>query len=136
MEWKKPGGSAFVLVKGGDGSPRGYGEINLMRGGGEYLWLGHVVVRPDQRGRGLGSTLLRALLVEAFERRNATRVALIVFPENLAALRCYRRVGFSLSGEEHHQFSDGGPTHRLLRLEITRPTRAAARPALPGQGSD
>jgi RimJ/RimL family protein N-acetyltransferase len=136
MGWKKSGGEAFVLVKGGEWSPLGYGEINPMRKGGEYLWLGHVIVRPDQRGRGLGRTLLRALLVEAFERRNAMRVALIVFPDNLAALRCYRRVGFSLSGEEIHQFDGEGLTHRLLRLEITRQARRAAGAALPAQGSD
>lgn len=110
-----------MLVKGGEGPPLGYGEINPLRSGGEHVWLGHVIVRPDRRGRGLGSILLRALLAEVFERRNATRVALIVFPDNLAALRCYRRAGFCLSGEEHHQFDGAGPTHRLLRLEITRP---------------
>jgi RimJ/RimL family protein N-acetyltransferase len=133
LGWKKPGGSAFVLVKGGEGPPWGYGEINPMRKGGEYLWLGHIIVRPDQRGRGMGSILLRALLVEVFERRNATRVALIVFPDNLAALRCYRRVGFSLSGEEIHQFDSAGPTHRLLRLEITRSATREAEAALPVQ---
>lgn len=120
MGWHKSGGTAFVLVKGGEGPPWGYGEINPMPGGGGHVWLGHVIVRPDQRGRGLGSYLLRALLAEAFERQNATRVALIVFPDNLAALRCYRRAGFNLSGEEHHQFGNAGPTHRLLRLEVTR----------------
>lgn len=125
-----------MLVQGAERSPWGYGEINPMRNGGEYLWLGHVVVRPDQRGKGLGSTLLRALLAEAFERRNATCVALIVFPDNLAALRCYRRAGFSLSGEEIHQFDGAGPTHRLLRLEITRSAWPETGPALPSQGSD
>lgn len=119
--WKKSGGSAFVLVKGGESPPWGYGEINPMREDGGHVWLGHVIVRPDRRGRGLGSLLLRALLAEAFERRHATRVALIVFPDNHAALRCYRRAGFVDSGEEHHQFGCGGPTHRLLRLEIARP---------------
>ena len=94
LAWKKSGGDAFVLVKGGDGSPLGYGEINPMRRGGEHVWLGHVIVRPDRRGRGMGSILLRALLAEAFEQRNATRVALIVYPDNLPALRCYRRAGF------------------------------------------
>lgn len=121
LKWKKAGGDAFVLIKDGKESPLGYGEINPIRRGGEHVWLGHVIVRPDQRGRGLGSILLRSLLAEAFEQRNATCVALIVFPDNLAALRCYRRAGFSLSGEEHHQFGGEGPPHRLLRLEITRP---------------
>jgi len=122
MGWNKSGGEAYVLVKHGEGSPWGYGEINPMRQDGGHVWLGHVIVRPDRRGQGLGSVLLRALLSEAFERRDATRVALIVFPDNHAALRCYRRAGFSLTGEELHQFGGEGLTHRLLRLEITRPT--------------
>jgi len=121
MDWKKSGGSAFVLVKGGESPPWGYGEINPMLRDDEQVWLGHVIVRPDQRGRGLGGVLLRALVAEAFERRCAKRVALIVFPDNLSALRCYRRAGFIVSGEEYHQFSSEGPTHRLLRLEIARP---------------
>jgi ribosomal protein S18 acetylase RimI-like enzyme len=121
--WKKSGGEAFVLVKGGDASPLGYGEVNPMRRGGGHVWLGHVIVRPDQRGRGLGSFLLRALLAEAFDRRNAKGVALIVFPDNLAALRCYWRAGFTVTGEEDHQFGGTGSTHRLLRLEIARPAR-------------
>lgn len=118
--WKKPDGAAFVLVKGGERAPWGYGEINRWQDCEQHVWLGHVIVRPDQRGRGLGGLLLRALLDEAFERRKSMRVALIVFPDNYAALRCYRRGGFNLSGEEHHQFGHTGPTHRLLRLEIAR----------------
>ncbi len=136
LRWKKSGGEAFVLVNSGKGSPLGYGEINPMGQGDGYVWLGHVVVRPDRRGQGLGSFLLRALLAEAFERQNATRVALIVFPDNHAALRCYRRAGFGLSGEEFHQFHREGSTHRLLRLEITRPAKCAVGAVFPAQGSD
>ncbi len=119
--WEKPGGQAFVLQKGHGGQPLGYGEVNPMRRGSDRLWLGHVVVRPDQRGRGVGSVLLQALLSEAFDRRDATHVALIVFPDNVAALRCYQRAGFRLMGEEFHQFKGQGSLHRLLRLEMTRP---------------
>ncbi len=120
--WLKPRGAAFVLVKGGESPPWGYGEINPMRADAGHVWLGHVIVRPDQRGRGLGSFLVRALLTEAFERRNVKRVALILFPDNLPALRCYWRAGFRVSGEEHHMFCGGKTTHRLLRLEIEQST--------------
>jgi RimJ/RimL family protein N-acetyltransferase len=119
--WKRPGGEALVLAMGRDDAPAGYGELNPMRSGGGDLWLGHVIVRPDLRGRGVGTFLSRALLSEAFEQRGANRVSLIVFPDNLAALRCYRRAGFITAGEEQHQFGGAGPTHRLLRLEIARP---------------
>jgi len=120
--WKRPGGEAFVLAMGGDDAPAGYGELNPMRSGCGDLWLGHLIVRPDLRGRGVGTFLSRALLSEAFEQRGADRVSLIVFPDNLAALRCYRRAGFITAGEEHHQFGGAGSTHRLLRLEIARAT--------------
>ena len=83
-----------------------------------HLWLGHLVVRPDQRGKGAGQVLVRALLAYASERHLASRVSLIVFPDNTAALKCYRRVGFTIVGEEYHQFGDVGPRRRLLRLEI------------------
>ena len=121
VAWKRPGGEAFVLAMGRDDAPAGYGELNPMRSGCGDLWLGHVIVRPDLRGRGVGTFLSRALLSEAFEQRGANRVSLIVFPDNLAALRCYRRAGFITAGEEHHQFGGAGSTHRLLRLEIARP---------------
>ena len=136
MGWKKHGGEAFVVVNGGARLPLAYGEINPMRRSGAQVWLGHVIVRPDRRGQGMGGFLLRALLREAFERRNATSVALIVFPDNQPALRCYQRAGFLLSGEEFHQFGGKGPTHRLLRLEIARPARPTTGAVLPAQGSD
>ena len=118
--WKRPGGEAFVLAMGRGDAPAGYGELNPMRSGCGDLWLGHVIVRPDLRGRGVGTFLSRALLSEAFGQRGANRVSLIVFPDNLAALRCYRRAGFIPAGEEHHQFGGADGTHRLLRLEIAR----------------
>ena len=125
VAWTRPGGEAFVLAMGRDHAVVGYGELNPMRGGRGHLWLGHVIVRPDLRGRGVGTLLSRALLSEAFERHGAERVSLIVFPDNLAALRCYRRAGFITAGEEYHQFGDAGCTHKLLRLEIARPAGIA-----------
>ena len=116
--WTKPGGEAFLLTREGDAKPIGYGELNPMRGTVGHLWLGHVVVRPDQRDRGAGQALVRALLDRAFNTLLAGRVSLIVFPDNVAALQCYRRVGFALMGEEYHRFGGAGPKHRLFRLEI------------------
>lgn len=119
--WIKSGGVAIVLIGEGDTPPIGYGELNPMHGETDHVWLGHVVIHPDHRGRATGQAFVRALLDHAFTRFSAKRVSLIVFPDNTAALRCYRRVGFRHVGEECHRFGDTGPKHRLLRLEISLP---------------
>ncbi len=118
VAWKKPEGEAFILTRNGDTQPIGYGELNPMRNEPDHLWIGHIIVRPDQRGYGAGETLVRTLVKCAFERRFASRVSLIVFPDNTAAVRCYSRVGFRIVSEEYHRFGGVGPRHRLLRLQI------------------
>ncbi|MGB2985910.1 MAG: GNAT family N-acetyltransferase [Phycisphaerae bacterium] len=114
--WKKPTGDAFLLTRKGDAEPVGYGELNPMRREVDHLWLGHVVIRPDQRGRGTGQAFVRALLDHAFDRCCAGRVSLIVFPDNTVAIQCYVRAGFTIIGDEYHRFGGIGPRYRFLRL--------------------
>lgn len=115
--WLRPSGRAFVLAAEHSSIPLGYGELNPMRRSPGDLWLGHVIVRADQRGEGLGLALVRGLLVQAFDRMAARSALLIVFPDNTAAIRCYRRAGFKVTGEEVHRFTESGGYERLLRLE-------------------
>ena len=119
--WTRPGGQAFILTCDGDETPLGYGELNPMRRQPRHIWLGHAIVRPDQRGRGIGKALIQALVGYAFDRIGADRISLIVFPENTAAVECYRRVGFVPVGQEYHQFGRSKQRHQFLRLEILPP---------------
>lgn len=118
LGWKRDHGTAFILRAADDETPLGYAELNPMRDDRTHFWLGHVVVRPDRRGGGLGKGLLRCLLHEAFETRRAERVSLIVFPDNVPAIQCYLAMGFSTVGDEFHQFRGTGPKHRLNRMQI------------------
>ena len=115
--WKKAGGSSLVGFEAHAKFPVAYGELNPMRSEADHFWIGHVVVDPRSRGRGVGRLFVRKLLEEAFYQQHACRVSLVVFPENRAAMHCYRRCGFRIVGDERHQFLPGGPKHRLLRLE-------------------
>jgi ribosomal protein S18 acetylase RimI-like enzyme len=61
---------------------------------GRDAFLTELYLRPDARGRRLGSTVLP--LVEALAARHGARALhLMVRPENEAAVRLYRRAGFS-----------------------------------------
>ena len=128
LAWLRPGGYAYVYrpitpavanVNHPDESstePLAYGELNPMPNETLHWWLGHCVVRPGLRGRGIGLQFVRELLGKAFGLHAARRVSLIVFPDNEPAIRCYRRAGFVQIGQEFHSFRE--PREKLLRLEI------------------
>lgn len=123
--WEKPGGRAFLLARdesgGGESELLGYAELNPMRRDPRHLWLGHVLIRPDRRGLGLGAPFVRRLLAIAWNKLHAKKVSLIVFPENTVAIRCYKRTGFLLGKYEHHSFKHRSERGRLLRMEINPP---------------
>jgi len=52
-----------------------------------------LAVRPEARGRGTGSALLRAV-IERAAQRGIRNLVLVTLPEMLAAQRLYRRAGF------------------------------------------
>jgi len=124
-KWLTPSTTAFVALQGRTSIPLAYGELNRVSGSTDRFWLGHVLVRPELRRAGLGTRFVGAMMSEAFLERHASKVELIVFPENESAIRCYRRVGFRLAGSEVHRFREDGPAERMLRLELTRKRFAA-----------
>ena len=78
------------------------GMINLLytvstARGGRVAILEDMVVRPEQRGNGAGSTLLQAAIARAREA-GCSRITLLADHANEAALRFYRRHGFTASG--------------------------------------
>ena len=70
-------------------------ELDLLNGS---AGLGITIGRPEDRGRGLGSDALRALLGFAFGQLRLERVWLDVYELNPGARRVYERVGFVYEG--------------------------------------
>ena len=118
--WKVPGHHPLQLVERRGGQPLAYGEINVLNRVRGRLWLGHLIIDPSRRGRGIGHTLTRLLLERAFLRHGANRVSLVVFPENEPAIRCYQAAGMCETGYEQHELPAYGQRVSLLRLTITR----------------
>ena len=105
-------------VPAGQGVGNAADELSPMRREPDHYWLGHVLIRPGLRGRGLGNRLVVGLVEYAFERLSARRISLIVFPDNRPAIECYCAQGFTLVGDEFHRFVDMGPKEHLLRYEL------------------
>jgi ribosomal-protein-alanine N-acetyltransferase len=65
-----------------------------------------VAVDPEQRRRGLGQQVLKALLLEAGQR-GALHATLEVSPANTAAVALYRRLGFRDAGVRRGYYRNG-----------------------------
>ena len=125
--WPGPDGCPLLFRRDGVDEPLGYIELNPMPAQKRHLWMGHCVVPHERRGCGLGRAMVELMLDEAFLRRRADRVSLIVFPDNVRAIRCYRRVGFVDASEQLKHFPTTGRQHRMLRMSIDREQYELAR---------
>ena len=120
LNWQNTDVSAMVLRRDQTTEVIGYLELNLMPSQTRHLWMGHCIIRPERRGCGLGRLMVGLAIEDAFVRRQAESVSLVVFPDNLAAVECYRSVGFVTVGEQFKEFQGTSQTHRMLRMSIAR----------------
>lgn len=120
IAWQREDGYPMLYFDGGETDPCGYVELNRLPTGRAQWWLGHCLVAPHRRGKGVGLRMIDLVLDEAFCRRNAHTVSLVVFPDNFGAIRCYRRAGFSEHGEVFRRFATRAGQYRMLYMSIDR----------------
>jgi diamine N-acetyltransferase len=90
--------------------------------------LGISVGTPEDRGRGLGSDMLRALLAFGFGMVRLERIWLDVYDLNPGARRVYERVGFVLEGTLRHAVFREGRYLDLHRMAILAEEWRAGQP--------
>lgn len=117
--WAKPGGYRLLYWAGGP-TPAGYAEVNPMHGMRGQWWIGHFVIDPNLRGRGLGRRFFHELVRIAFESLAAEQMLLVVFPENEAAIRCYEHGGMTVEGREQKRFANTRQRYTFLRMAMRR----------------
>ena len=69
--------------------------------------LGIIIGRPDVLGRGIGRRAIGMAIEKSVKILNLSRIRLTVRQANERAVRSYRSVGFSVSGEGNTVLSDG-----------------------------
>ncbi|MFO0839222.1 MAG: GNAT family N-acetyltransferase [Phycisphaerae bacterium] len=117
LNWARPGHEQLSLVDEA-GAQLAYGELNILDQQRAEYWLGHLIVDPRRRGQGLGKRLTLALLRRAEHIYAARRVCLVVFPENVAAVACYRAAGFRDEAYEPHEFPAYDERALMLRMDV------------------
>jgi predicted GNAT family N-acyltransferase len=106
LEWDEADERAYhVLATTADGKPIGTGRLKL------DCHIGRMAVLRPWRGRGVGSTMLKAL-VELAKKEGCEVVRLHA---QTHALEFYARYGFAAVGEE---FDEAGIPHRLMQLTL------------------
>lgn len=81
----------------------------------DELHVNNVAVRPEFRGRGLGSALLQSTLAQA-RKRNAKVAQLEVRAGNEEAQRLYQRSGFAVVGRRKNYYRQ--PTEDALLMSL------------------
>ena len=118
--WKRNGGERLLLWTDATDAPIAYAELNEMPSRPRHLWIGHLLVDPAFRGRGIGQRFVQALLVRAFTELNAREVLLVVVPENRPAIRCYQASGMIVTGQERKTFERVRREFVFIRMAINR----------------
>lgn len=103
-----PNPQAHFLVAEADGAVAGYIGVQEICGEG---YVTNVAVLPQYRRRGIGERLLREAACGA-KARGCDFLSLEVRVGNEAAIRLYRRIGFSLQGRRKDFYRD--PTEDAL----------------------
>jgi RimJ/RimL family protein N-acetyltransferase len=63
-----------------------------------------VAVAPSQRGRGLGSAVLQAMVIEMASEARVRRLLAVAQAENTASIRAFERAGFHRAGRHEPDF--------------------------------
>ncbi len=118
--WTARRGRPMVLYSRNGASPIGYAELNDLPSRSDEMWIGHFILAPAMRGKGLSREMMRLLLEMAFGPLEAYRVALIVFPDNTPAIRCYEAAGLKRVGWQDKRFGTRPGTFRMLEMALKR----------------
>jgi len=116
MEYRKehPDRPQYVGVL--DTAPVAFGEIIPQDCG--WPRLGRILIGdPSVRGKGLGHRFVAALVDECVRLYGVGAVDLNVWDENIAARRCYEKVGFVFLQDEQtvvHAFGRDFTIHRMV----------------------
>ena len=79
-----------------------------------------IFLDPDVHGRGIGTDAISALVDHLFTDLDHRRIVIDPEVRNVAAIRCYEKVGFQPIGVERQSFFIGGAWRDCLLMDLLR----------------
>jgi ribosomal-protein-alanine N-acetyltransferase len=114
MFWSELASGHHYLVAVEDDRVVGYAGLAV--NGPDDAWVQNLAVRRDMQRRGIGRTLLEALLAEA-RRRRVSAVLLEVAVDNAAAQKLYASYGFEPVGVRRGYYQPSNTDALVMRYE-------------------
>ena len=105
------------LSSNGDNSEL-IGFMEFQRMSDSELRFCRVAIHPNQRGKGLGQSMIESALEAAKQIPDVTTISLAVFQQNIGAKRCYDKAGFQVVDKEPKFKEFNGNTWPLYQMEL------------------
>ena len=81
---------------------------------------------PEKRGRGLGGIFVRELIAQIRRMMNPAAVDLFVLENNLPAIRCYEKIGFSFLPDEKFDLVFEGTSYLVKKMRLSLESEKSA----------
>ncbi|WP_261886577.1 GNAT family N-acetyltransferase [Vibrio pomeroyi] len=94
------------------------GFMEFQRMSDSELRFCRVAIHPNQRGKGLGQSMIESALDAAKQIPDVTTISLAVFQQNIGAKRCYDKAGFQVVDKEPKFKEFNGHTWPLYQMEL------------------
>ncbi|MFM2606578.1 N-acetyltransferase [Vibrio chagasii] len=94
------------------------GFMEFQRMSDNELRFCRVAIHPNQRGKGLGQSMIESALDTAKQIPDVTTISLAVFQQNIGAKRCYDKAGFQVVDKEPKFKEFNGHTWPLYQMEL------------------
>jgi RimJ/RimL family protein N-acetyltransferase len=108
----------FKVVDTNTNNVIGHCEYFLM---GDVSKLGRVIIGDENnRGKGFGEQIIRQLVQLSFAHPAISMVELNVYDWNIAAIRCYEKVGFTINPTKKHVHEVNGKTWVAINMIIVK----------------
>ncbi|MFS1948899.1 GNAT family N-acetyltransferase [Vibrio lentus] len=94
------------------------GFMEFQRMSDSELRFCRVAIHPNQRGKGLGQSMIESALDAAKQIPDVITISLAVFQQNIGAKRCYDKAGFQVVDKEPSVKEFNGKTWPLYQMEL------------------